>query len=277
LEIEKLEILKKRAIEWRYSSVVSRTFPPSYSHKKRKVHGGIKPPELCLELILAFGSSAQMILDPFAGVGSTLIASSIINRSAVGIEINPNWKEVYQQVCRENNVKEQEWYVGDSKDVLKEFQANTFDFVLTDVPYFSMDKLKKTRGRFSRAGEPTKEKLPSSLKIFNQIPIPSYPSWLKLLKEVYTQVYRILKPSSYVLTFIGNMYRNTIINKRNSKKIGKYYMLSAEVAELLVNIGFQHIHELIWMDTGKKLGIYGYPFVWIPSLVDQRVLIHYKH
>lgn len=271
----KLEDLKKRSMDWRVFSTVSRTYPPSYSFNLRRTHGGIKPPELCLELIFAFGSKVKMILDPFAGVGSTLLAASIAGCSAVGIEINPKWYEMYQQVCYENHVKQQQWYNGDSKDILKQFSDEKFDFLLTDIPYFSMDKLKKTRGKFSKAGEATTKKLPTSLKQFNQEPIPSYDSWKTVIKDVFSQAYRVLKPASLLLVFIGNMYRNVESADKRSKikKVGKYFMLSAEVSQILVNIGYQQLTELIWIDTGKKLGIYGYPFIWIPSLIDQRILV----
>ena len=73
------------------------------------------------------------------------------------------------------------------------------------------------------------------------------------------------------------MYRN-FVSMRNSKnvKVGKYLLLSSEISELMIDIGFQHLHEIIWVDTAKKLGIYGYPYTWIPSLIDQRILIFRK-
>ena len=47
--------LKSRSNEWLNYTVVSRNFPPSFSHNIRKQHGGIKPPEYMVELIHAFG------------------------------------------------------------------------------------------------------------------------------------------------------------------------------------------------------------------------------
>ena len=268
---------KNRAKDWLTYSAVSRSYPPSFSHKLRSQHGGIKPPELIIELISAFGPDATNILDPFVGVGSTLIASSLLNKRATGIDINSAWQQIYEKVCFENNVEKNNFIVGDSASLLTKFNSQTFDFSITDVPYFSMDKLKKTRGKFSKAGEPSKEKLKSSLNIFNELPIPTYEDWTNLLEKVFTQVFRVLKNNSNLIVFIGNMYRNfdSILNGKKIK-IGKYLLLSSEVSELLINLGFQHLNEIIWVDTAKKLGIYGYPYTWIPSLIDQRVLLFKK-
>ena len=272
-----IKFYRNRAKDWLEFSAVSRTYPPSFSHKLRKSHGGIKPPELIVELISAFGPDSKNILDPFVGVGSTLIAASLLNKEAIGIDINEQWKSIYQLVCEENNLRTKNFLTGDSRKILKKFNNDTFDFVITDIPYFSMDKLKKTRGRFSKAGEPSKDKLKSSLNVFNELPVPTYDEWIQLLKDIFTEAFRIIKNNSYLVIFIGNMYRNfDSFSDSKKKKIGKYLPLSVEVSELLIDIGYEHINELIWVDTAKKLGIYGYPYTWIPSLIDQRILIFQK-
>ncbi len=269
---------KDRAKEWLEYSAVSRNYPPSFSHNLRKSHGGIKPPELMYELISAYAPESKNILDPFVGVGSTLIACTLLDKTATGIDINENWKSIYLQVCNENDLTPKNYIIGDSSTILQGFEQETFDVTITDVPYFSMDKLKKTRGKFSKAGEPSKDKLKSSLNVFNELPAPTYDEWIILLQNVFKEVFRVLKDNSLVIVFIGNMYRNFQIQKDGKKqKIGKYLLLSTEVSNILCNIGFQQVNELIWIDTAKKLGIYGYPYTWIPSLIDQRILIFKKN
>lgn len=272
-----LDILKSRSKDWLENTLVSRTFPPSFSHDLRKKHGGIKPPELMYELIYAYGKDCKFVIDPFVGVGSTLIASSLLGKKSLGIELNPEWREIYYQVCDKNDLEKQNWIIGDSQVILKTLNPNTFDFLITDVPYFSMDKLRQTRGKFSRAGEKSREKLNSSLKLFNEKPIPTIEEWRILIKNVFRDSYNILMKGSYLIIFIGNMYRNFKIESGTQKKsVGKYLLLSNEVADIMKKIGYYQKNELIWMDTGKKLGIYGYPYTWIPSLVDQRILIFRK-
>ena len=272
--IKKIEHHKELAKDWAAMTCVSRNYPPSFSHKLRSEHGGIKPPELCIELIEAFSPYAKRILDPFVGAGSSLIAASVLGKEAVGIDINSRWSEIYHQVCVENNLLPQPYIVGDSRDILKKFDRGYFDLVLTDIPYFNMDKLEKTRGRFSRAGESPQPKLHSSLNQFNDQAIFTKSEWIRLLSDTFLLVYNLLQPKTRLLVFIGNMYRNIELPLKTIKKpFGCYLPLNSEVIETLEKIGFKLLRELIWMDTGKKLGIYGYPFVWIPSMVDQRILV----
>lgn len=56
------------------------------NHKEKTIHPCQYPIELVERCILALTNENSWILDPFAGVGSTLIAAAKNNRNAVGIE-----------------------------------------------------------------------------------------------------------------------------------------------------------------------------------------------
>jgi DNA modification methylase len=53
-----------------------------------------KPLDLMCELIRLHSNAGETIYDPFAGTGSTLVAAALINRKAVGVEINPQHCEL---------------------------------------------------------------------------------------------------------------------------------------------------------------------------------------
>lgn len=115
-------------------SVIDKSFPLDFQHKLRSEHGGQKPPKLCEQIIKYFTKEGQKILDPFVGVGGTLIGASICNRKAVGIDLNEKWKEIYTNVCLLENISEQKFIVGDSSLILDSMDEK-FDMILTDVPY----------------------------------------------------------------------------------------------------------------------------------------------
>ncbi len=265
--------------EWRFStkSVIPKSYPPSFSLELRNQHGGQKPPELAEELIRTYTKEGELVLDPFAGTGSILIGATLAKRRGIGIEINSKWREIYEEVCKIHQLPTQDFWIGDSRELLTKIPSETIDFILTDVPFFNMDKLPKTRGKFSRAGEPSKEPLKSSLNKFNDLKPYTKEEWESLLQSVFKECHRVLKPGRYLATFIGNMFRNVVIEKNGKKKkVGRYFMLSADVAKILERVGFILKAERIWYDPAKNLGIYGYPFVYIPSIVDQRILVARK-
>src|SRR5438034_6127777 len=91
--------------EWLYftKSVWSTAYPSELGHATRRAHGANKPPRLMARLIEFFTTRGELVLDPFAGVGGTLLGAAIARgpRRAPGIEIEPRWAAVYEEVVRE--------------------------------------------------------------------------------------------------------------------------------------------------------------------------------
>ena len=56
-----------------------------------RVHQTQKPEALLMELVNDFTDPGDLILDPFMGSGTTLVAAKRLGRRAIGIEINPTY------------------------------------------------------------------------------------------------------------------------------------------------------------------------------------------
>ncbi len=244
--------------EWKFSTktVINKVYPLNYHHELRKQHGGQKPPELCADIIKIFTKKNDLVLDPFMGVGGTLIGASISNRQAHGIEINKKWIDIYHQVCRLDNLSIQKTTIGDSKKELLTLKEESVDFVLTDVPYWDMDKEEKTRSKKSNA---------SNLNKFNNLEKQSKEDWLDEMYKIFKETERVLKNNKYMAIFIGDMYKNN-----------RYHILSAELAQKLSADSLVLKSNIIWYDVSKSIHIYGYPSTYIPSLIHQNILIFKK-
>src|SRR5437763_6995388 len=115
--------------EWLYftKSLITTSYASEYGHDLRKAHGANKPPQLMSQLIEFFTKPGGRVLDPFAGVGGTLIGASICKqpRSAVGIEINQKWVDIYRQVVAESQgtLLPQQMLQGDCLQVMDTLEA----------------------------------------------------------------------------------------------------------------------------------------------------------
>lgn len=245
--------------EWKYStmSVIDKSFPIDFQHKLRSEHGGQKPPKLCEQLIKYFTKEGQKVLDPFAGVGGTLIGASISNRIAIGIDMNKRWKEIYEQVCDLEKIKKQKFLIGDSFSVLDDIDEE-FDFILTDVPYWNMDKLSSNRNK--------KSVRKTKLSKFNDNDLESLEQWLSNMKNIINKSVNKLKQNGYMAIFIGDLYRNKVFYPLSSHLLFKI----SEINELRLK------SDIIWVDKSKTLHIFGYPFSYVPSIIHQHILIFKK-
>ena len=254
--------------EWLYwtRSVIHRPYPPNCQHALRRVHGGQKPPDLCADLIHVFTKNDALVLDPFMGVGGTLLGAARAGRRAFGIEINPRWIEIYHEVCRREGIAAFPARTGDAATVLEEV-SGPFDLVLTDVPYWNMDVAPRSKGRYKRVGSPARPAPPTRLDRFGAASeYADKAAWLAALQQVFVLACERLKPGGHLLSFIGDMYMG-----------GVYHALSAELAAMLSGIEpLVWQANLIWYDVSKKLHIYGYRYRYIPSLVHQNVLVFRK-
>jgi DNA modification methylase len=258
--------------EWVYwtRSVINRPYPTNCQHRLRRQHGGQKPPDLCAELIKVFSKAGQRVLDPFAGVGGTLLGAALCGREAVGVELNGRWIDVYREVCALEGLREMPLLAGDAADVLGSalppFDVQ-FDLVLTDVPYWNMDVARRSTGTFKRVGEAARSAPATRLSPFGDAAgYASKASWLAAMQAVFARAAGLLRDGGYLLSFIGDMYFD-----------GEYHCLSAELAESIRQVpGLRWQANLVWYDVAKKLHIYGYQYRYIPSMVHQNVLVFRK-
>ena len=262
--------------EWLFwtRSVITKVYPPNLQHNLRRRHGGQKPPDLCADLIKVFTKKGERVLDPYMGVGGTLLGAAIAGRKALGIEINSKWINIYRDVCRLEGLNEFKTISGDCKIILRDMlkdkgREGEYDMVLTDVPYWNMDRVERSRGTYKKVGEEGHEVKRTKLSVFNDEEGGTFKSkddWLNTVKEVIDFSSGLLKRNKYILIFIGDMYYK-----------GRYHCLSAELADKISEIeGLVWKANIVWYDVSKKLHLYGYQYSYIPSMIHQNILVFRK-
>ena len=86
--------------EWLFftNSIWETNVPPDATHRLRKAHGAIKPPQAMAELVRFFSRKGERVLDPFAGVGGILLGAVLEERRALGIEVERRWVDVFEEI-----------------------------------------------------------------------------------------------------------------------------------------------------------------------------------
>jgi len=237
----------------------------SFAHHLRRKIPSPKPPQLMKKFVDFFTKEGQVVLDPFMGVGGSLLACSLSGRRGIGIDISKEFIDVYEQVCAELRLEKQTTIVGDSANIDKLLDSDTtVDFILTDPPYGEMLSRKRTGERkkkngFAEATPFTKHKL--DLGNMNQ------EDFLESLKDIIYKASKYLKVKGYIAVFIKDLQPN-----------GKSHnMLHSIVAEKLLEIPCLTFRGYkIWYDATQKLYPFGYPHAFVANQFHQYILIFRK-
>src|SRR5512141_450457 len=109
------------------------------------MHPAKFPETMAQEFIEFFTKKGGNVLDPMAGTGSTLVAALRAGRNSFGIELNPKYASIAQQVVADEranlgkavNRLKSEVIAGDATRA-PTFKLPTIDYVLTSPPYWDM-------------------------------------------------------------------------------------------------------------------------------------------
>lgn len=255
--------------EWLYftKSVITTVFPSEHGHELRKAHGANKPPQLMKLLIEFFTKAGGRVLDPFAGVGGTLIGAALCRppRDCVGIEINRRWIDLYERVVSQSGSELARYPMiqGDCLEEMARMADASFDFILTDPPYNLHLQRTMCDGRYdaSHANRRTDYDMRSEdpRDLAN---LDSYESYLGAMERVFAESRRLLKPGRYMAVIVRNAYQR-----------GEYIFTHADLARRAKSAGLIPKGEKVWYQVGTRLRPYGYPFGYVPNIAHQHIVI----
>ena len=239
--------------------------PKSDAHRIRKRHPSPKPPALMKRLIEFFTKQGGRVLDPFVGVGGTLLACSMSGRHGVGIDLSQEYLEVYHQAYTELGLEAQPFLCGDARNLENILgEVEPFDLVLTDPPYGDMLSRKRSGDRKKRTGDDSPTPFTESPDDLGNMP-PS--QFYESLKTVIIQAMQHLKPKGYVVIFCKDL-----------QPTEKYHnMIHADVVKTLADVeNLRFRGYKIWYDKSLKLYPFGYPYAYVSNQLHQFSLIFRK-
>jgi DNA modification methylase len=263
--------------EWIYflNSVVNTRYSTSgkdsYAHDIRKSHPSPKPPQLLESIINFFTKEGQYVLDYFMGVGGTLLAASLSNRNAVGIELSQKYIDTYKKASDSLGLNHQKTICGDSLSLLKDFRLinsltenNPFSLILIDPPYGNM--LSRVR-----TGESFKKNKDSSPTPFTD---SSYDlgnmKWndfrLAFLESINHSL-KYLKEGGHLVIFIKDL---------QPEEDNPNLLHSDLIKDLSDLKSLKYLGTKIWADQSVNLYPYGYPFSYVSNQIHQYILIFKK-
>ena len=101
--------------------------------KDTEDHPATFSPTMIADFIKFFTKKNMKVLDPFVGIGTTLVACDRTGRKGIGVEINPK----YLKIAQKRITKKQIIMKGDSISLSK-LKLPKIDFCISSPPYWKM-------------------------------------------------------------------------------------------------------------------------------------------
>ena len=241
--------------EWLRNSVSVWSDLKKTKEEKELEHPASFPVALAERLIDTFSKEGSAVLDPFNGVGSTSVAAENLKRKAIGIDLSDEYCTAARSRCGANS----EIINGDSADVIKGIESDSIDLCLTSPPYWNILNQKRTADY-----KETRNYSDESLDLGN---IDDYNDFLLALKNIFKEVYRVLKPKSYCL-----------VNVMDLRKKSQFSPLHIDMVDVMTELGFIFDDLIIWDRRAdyNNFRPLGYPYRFRINKAHEYILIFCK-
>ena len=225
-------------------------------------HPALFPVHLITKLLSSFTTKEEkIVLDPFMGSGSTIVAATELGKKGIGFEISKEFADLTKRRFNQLTMfsgqeKEYKIYQEDASNIPKYVSADSVDICITSPPYWNILTEKRTADYKEVRNYGNSEKDLGRIADYNK--------FLDALKKIFEKVFKTLKPSKYCIVIVMDL-----------RKKGKFYPYHIDVINFMEEIGFFLDDIIIWNRKNEysNLRPLGYPSVFRINKIHEYVLI----
>lgn len=227
--------------------------------RDRTLHPATFPISLARKVIDLFSHCGELVLDPFVGSGTTLVAAQDCGRNAIGFDLKKEYVDLCSQRLSQNSLfgnTKQLAIQDDALNIPAYLEEETVKLIFTSPPYSNL--LNRARKNKSRRGDERKNEQYLKVEQYSQDPrdlgTMSLEKYTKEMGDIYERLLPLLKPKGHCVINVPDMWWE---NKRITIHIA--------LVEELRKRGYELRNIIIWDRTNivNRIGIFGWPSNYI--------------
>lgn len=221
-------------------------------------------------LIRLFTKKDMLVLDPFCGSGTTLIASFLQNRFGIGYDLNKEYYELALSRLKSIYAKENENFVyeiGNNIDLIQKLDDESIDYIVTSPPYFNILKNKSSGLRADKSHKGFRNGARSGVVDYdistneNLENCENYEQFLDALQKIFFECKRVLKKKKYLSIIISDF----TVDKIETNVTG-------HIVNLMLQINYEFVGNVALLQPNKPLYPFGYPYAYKINHHNQNIL-----
>jgi DNA modification methylase len=237
--------------------------------RDKSVHPATFPIALARQVIELFCHKGELILDPFVGSGTTLVAAHDCERNAVGFDL----QEKYIRLCGDRLVNEtsgngarQLAIQDDARNIPKYITEKSLSLIFTSPPYANLlNRARKNKSRRKRNNVQLGkvEQYSQDDRDLGTLEIDTY---AKTMGDIFQELMPFLRPKAHCVINVPDMWWD-------NQRITIHVSLINE----LRTRGYELRNIVIWNRNNivNRVGIFGWPSNYITMGVTFEYLLDF--
>lgn len=258
------------AKEWLKSQIgVWQFFYEKRDIRDKNLHPATFPISLAKKVIGLFTHQEELVIDPFIGSGTTLVAAQDLNRNAVGFDLQKKYTDLCKNRISTNNLfnaSQQLVIQDDARNISKYIEPESVSLIWTSPPYANLlNRERKNKSRRDRKNEQL-GKVEQYSQDERDLGTMELEKYTKTMGDIFENLLPLLRPKAHCVINVPDMWWE---NKRIT--------LHVSLIEELRKRGYELRNIIIWDRTNivNRIGIFGWPSNYITMGVTFEYLLDF--
>jgi DNA modification methylase len=246
------------AKEWLKSQIgVWQFFYEGRDVRDKNLHPATFPISLAKKVIGLFTHEGELVLDPFVGSGTTLVAAQDLNRNAIGFDLQGKYIDLCVKRLLNNNLFNQAQQVAIQDDALHipdYLEPNSVSLIWTSPPYANLlNRKRKNKSRRERNNEQL-HKIEQYSQDPRDLGTMGLEDYTDAMGKIFERLLPLLRPKGHCVINVPDMWWE-------NERITIHVSLINELRRR----GYELRNTIIWDRTNivNRIGIFGYPSNYI--------------
>ena len=237
--------------------------------RDKNVHPATFPISLSKRVIELFTHIGELVLDPFVGSGTTLLAARDVNRNAVGFDLQKKYIDLcehrFSQATLFTDTKQIAVH-DDARNIPYYFKPETISLIWTSPPYANLlNRERKNKSRRDRKNEQL-GRIEQYSQDPNDLGTLNIEDYTRAMGDIFELLLSLLKPKAHCVINVPDMWW------KNSR-----ITIHVSLINELRSRGYELRNIIIWDRTNivNKVGIFGWPSNYITMGVTFEYLLDF--
>ena len=238
--------------------------------RNKEVHPATFPISLSKKVIELFSHKGELILDPFVGSGTTLIAAQDLDRNAIGFDL----QEKYIQLSADRLITNQglftnSWQMAiqdDAQNISSWMKPESVSLIWTSPPYANLLNRKRTNKSRRDRDNGQLGKIEQYSQDQRDLGTMALEEYSDAMGNIFEKLLPLLKPKAHCVINVPDMWwDNTRVT------------IHVSLIQELRTRGYELRNIIIWDRTNivNQIGIFGWPSNYITMGVTFEYLLDF--